>query len=148
MLHRIDRGIRLPFPRDLNNITDGLQAVTIALSIEAPHALTRVGVDHAVDGLATVVLSGRDFPIAVTLKLLTDGRDHGAEVANTELALSLSGGESLARAEVIDDLTSLAKGLGSGSHNDESPIGLLALMMRISHRSPSAFLNCCATSIF
>lgn len=142
MLHRIDRGIRLPFPRDLNNISDGSKAVTIALSIETPHALTRVDVGHAVDGLATAVLDGRDFPVAVTLKLLTDGRDHRAEVLHAELGLSLSGGESLARTEVVDDLTSLAEGLGSGSHNDESPIGLLALVMRLSHRSPDAFLTC------
>lgn len=99
-------------------------------------------VGHAVDGLATAVLDGRDLPVAVLLKLLANRADHRTEVANAELALSLSGGEGLAHAEVIDDLTSLAEGLGGGSHNDESPIGLLALMMRLSHRSPDAFLTC------
>lgn len=90
---------------------------TVAVRVEAPHALTRVDVRHAVDGLATAVRGRVDFPVAVLLKLLADAGDHRAEVLHAELALSLSRGEGLAHAEVVDDLTSLAEGLGSGRHD-------------------------------
>jgi hypothetical protein len=136
MLHRIDRGIRLPFPRDLNNITDGLQSIAVATLVKTIGARTRVRVTHAVHGVAAVVLSGHDLPIAERLDLLTNGADHRAEVADTELALRLSGGDRATCGEVVDDLTGLAEVLGSGSHCTISPIDCFTLFKRQTHRSP------------
>ena len=83
-----------------------------------------MGIDHAVHGLATGVLRGGDFPVAILLKLLADAGNHRTEVLHAELALSLSRGQSLAHTKVVDDLTGLVEcgtgrnGLGGSCHNE------------------------------
>jgi hypothetical protein len=128
-------------------ISDYLQNVPITILVEAVSAAARMGVSHRIHGLTTAVLRGGDLPIAKRLNALTDGADHRAEISDSVLVLSLCRSERTASGEMIDNLTSLADVLRSGSHNSTNSYRDCFHFERGIAPQSCATLNCYTTSI-
>ena len=83
--------------------------VTTTVVVEPVHAGARVGVLHEVTSVTVGGGLGNDLPVTECLDLRLDVADGGSEVTDTESALSLVRGESLAAGEVVDDTTLLGE---------------------------------------
>jgi len=68
----------------------------------------------------TTTTIGHDFPVTVSLNLLTDIAHGCTEIANAVLVVSLTGVDTPTTGEMINDLTLLAEGVAVAVHNNIS----------------------------
>jgi hypothetical protein len=84
-----------------------LKVTELFISATTNRVVGRTNKANALKAVASLTITGvgsHDAPVSVTLNLLLDGTDGGAEVAATEHIGSLGSGQTAAGVEKLDDL--------------------------------------------